>query len=1209
MQNRVGTAVHLAPGLVTAGSQSLPSSGFAAGAPALRSSLIHLTDSSLTVSASSISNNTAAALITAAGGSPNSIQLLQGTSISHNRAAWLVVMDAEAADAVGRQLLRAAAGFTDPATHHVPEAVRSLPVSLYNFTERLPHLFGRYQMHRWHSHNSSGSNDVPPWAASDQLSDLMQLVPEQRPLSLLVRDSSIVGNNVTWGCFWLRLVNTTMLDTSVRQNTANRLDGLSFPCQQGPPCRSAHALCDVGALQLALLQFQGASGLLINRCKFIGNTYSSGGGLLRAADTLALAGIQHSIFQDNNVSLLVRFEGRGWIINATSLLHAEEYTQVIAFSEYQDRTKAAYERTLATRSERRGMFHQAMVVSPWYIHHCNITHNTVTHSLIMTAGNATSYRDFYGGREPAYSHNATFFAVTSSIVMHNQLRRIWHSDTELDMLGMMALLPVALHANLTHLAANPSEGTVSTCKAAVSFALAQHRRNAAPLDRTHLPSVLIANNGVGCLSNNMISQNIGFAHVLLLHHVWVTLVDLTVERHITSRATVTTWYSSLWVHGLTMAGNTGAGILDLKACEPYFEHVQLTGNHVRHCSSNSKLSCMVPSPQQQQQMSSNCQEDWQSSSHPVFGLEGLSAIILQHINITGSSGCCSVALKVQGYFFAGPAAHLHVANNSCAGVELWDYSGKYESEVFELQHLTVEHNCYHPKSMVGGLMLGGLHYGKIGANRFVRLSHLTLRNNTPCSAGGYPKVAFSQGVGGGLLLQGFQRSANWASRFSTHLINTTVEDNVARSGGGIACVNCRAILINTVLRMNAAQDDTVTTACKGAYSSHPDSPSNCAQLTAADTMGSELPDRYVEGAGGGIAALMDRENSFITMLCGSSMANNSADWVGVAVFLDYKVADGVSQQSDVFISTQSAIGIEPSWHCGSNLAASLFSGSTPPDGISMSQDPAEVLELHSNASLLGGQLIAWNGSHCVFLPASTATARLEHLILQTTHKPRFNSRNDFTLKLVHPHSLLRHVKYMTVEVEVLRCTTGQFELDNQCVNCRGNGTFSLNPLPYSNNIKTCRPCVDGFGNCIGGLMVPDIESYMPNPFVPQLLKCPLKGACQALPKRFQQLLQLQQAPDANTSISFAGGIPPPMQSNIFDISGTHLSSDDIARSFAATMTAVPVGLSDRAALLDRFQDWLSHLVTSSSYTGGKLISYDTQHALVKYWQGLQCSDG
>eukprot|EP00775_Hariotina_reticulata_P009444 gene9444-9610_t len=1055
-------------------------------------------------------------------------------------------MDAEAADAVGRQLLRAAAGFTDPAIHHVPEAVRSLPVSLYNFTERLPHLFGRYQMHRWHSHNSSGSNDVPPWAASDQLSDLMQLVPEQRPLSLLVQDSSIVGNNVTWGCLWLRLVNTTMLDTSVRQNTANRLDGLSFPCQQGPPCRSAHALCDVGALQLALLQFQGASGLLIDRCKFIGNTYSSGGGLLRAADTLALAGIQHSIFQDNNVSLLVRFEGRGWIINATSLLHAEEYTQVIAFSEYQDRTKAAYERMLATRSERRGMFHQAMVVSPWYIHHCNITHNTVTHSLIMTAGNATSYRDFYGGREPAYSYNATFFAVTSSIVMHNQLRRIWHSDTELDMLGMMALLPVALHANLTHLAANPSEGTVSTCKAAVSFALAQHRRNAAPLDRTHLPSVLIANNGFGCLSNNMISQNIGFAHVLLLHHVWVTLVDLTVERHITSRATVTTWYSSLWVHGLTMAGNTGAGILDLK-----------------------------------------------------------------------------------------DSAHLHVANNSCAGVELWDYSGKYESEVFELQHLTVEHNCYHPTSMVGGLMLGGLHYGKIGANRFVRLSHLTLRNNTPCSTGGYPKVAFSQvrggglafsslpddfsggtlsnlditvsdslfegnvaaagaglfsnlpmqllrcnfrgnkaiteGVGGGLLLQGFQRSANWASRFSTQIINTTVEGNLARSGGGIACVNCRAILISTVLRMNAAQDDTVTTACKGAYSSHPDSPSNCAQLTAADTMGSELPDRYVEGAGGGIAALMDRENSFITMLCGSSMANNSADWVGAAVFLDYKVADGVSQQSDVFISTQSATGIEPSWHCGSNLAASLFSGSTPPDGISMSQDPAEVLELHSNASLLGGQLIAWNGqlkmqhlpenhnladagsasnqnteqalqqrcntnrslcfelpsslsvvleianstspraplvavhsghaihvtvsisnisdndasargstmpshfsladawrqltqhrcsalysnftaltppmlpltavelkqtdpglyvvgSHCGFLLASTATARLEHLILQTTDKPRVNSRNDFTLKLVQPHSLLRHVKYMTVEVEVLRCTTGQFEL-------------------------------------------------------------------------------------------------------------------------------------------------------------------------------------
>lgn len=49
-----------------------------------------------------------------------------------------------------------------------------------------------------------------------------------------------------------------------------------------------------------------------------------------------------------------------------------------------------------------------------------------------------------------------------------------------------------------------------------------------------------------------------------------------------------------------------------------------------------------------------------------------------------------------------------------------------------------------PGLQVGGLMLGGLHYGKIGANRFVRLSHLALRNNTPCTAGRYLEGGFSQ---------------------------------------------------------------------------------------------------------------------------------------------------------------------------------------------------------------------------------------------------------------------------------------------------------------------------------------------------------------------------------------------------------------------------------------------------------------------------------
>lgn len=431
--------------------------------------------------------------------------------------------------------------------------------------------------------------------------------------------------------------------------------------------------------------------------------------------------------------------------------------------------------------------------------------------------------------------------------------------------------------------------------------------------------------------------------------------------------------------------------------------------------------------------------------------------------------------------------------------------------------------------------------------------------------------AWLKGVGGGLLLHGFQRLANWASRFSTHLVNTTVEENVASSGGGLACVNCRAILINTILQSNTAQDSTVTKACESQYISAPVSPTSCAAVTAADTMGtSKLPERYIEGAGGAIAALMAGRNSFIIMLCGSRMAHNFADWVGAAMFLDYQESNNL-QSTDLPISTQTADGKEPSWHCGLGLATKLFNGFKPPNGISMTQQPKDILKLHNKATLLGGQLIGWNGklaaqhlpespiqdhkgpannsikqmqyycinntihcfelpktlevnlrasnstspaasavalhsghavdirisivssivsgndatadgsiaqyfnlqyawrqqrlhkcgacsnttacmppmlplsavelkqtdpglyavgSHCEFLLASTgaSSARLEHLILQTRDKPRINSHHNFTFKLVQPHSLLRHVKPMTVEVDVLRCTTGQFEL-------------------------------------------------------------------------------------------------------------------------------------------------------------------------------------
>lgn len=63
---------------------------------------------------------------------------------------------------------------------------------------------------------------------------------------------------------------------------------------------------------------------------------------------------------------------------------------------------------------------------------------------------------------------------------------------------------------------------------------------------------------------------------------------------------------------------------------------------------------------------------------------------------------------------------------------------------------------------------------------------------------------------------------------------------------------------------------------------------------------------------------------------------------------------------------------------------------------------------------------------------------------------------------------------------------------NRCVRCSANGTYSLNP--FTNETIGCQPCPNG-GLCQNGLLVPRSGYYSYNPFVPQVLPCPLKGAC------------------------------------------------------------------------------------------------------------------
>jgi hypothetical protein len=87
--------------------QPISSNGAVCGAPILSSSLISLKDSTFRAINSSITGNTAGAMISTSGSAQHSMQLLQDTQLQGNTAAWLVVADSSAADALGRETLLA----------------------------------------------------------------------------------------------------------------------------------------------------------------------------------------------------------------------------------------------------------------------------------------------------------------------------------------------------------------------------------------------------------------------------------------------------------------------------------------------------------------------------------------------------------------------------------------------------------------------------------------------------------------------------------------------------------------------------------------------------------------------------------------------------------------------------------------------------------------------------------------------------------------------------------------------------------------------------------------------------------------------------------------------------------------------------------------------------------------------------------------------
>ena len=141
---------------------------------------------------------------------------------------------------------------------------------------------------------------------------------------------------------------------------------------------------------------------------------------------------------------------------------------------------------------------------------------------------------------------------------------------------------------------------------------------------------------------------------------------------------------------------------------------------------------------------------------------------------------------------------------------------------------------------------------------------------------------------------------------------------------------------------------------------------------------------------------------------------------------------------------------------------------------------------------------------------------------------------------------------------------------NRCVRCANSGTFSLNPN------KSCQPCVLG-GNCTKGLLQPAEGYYMHSPFVPQVLPCPLLGACVGTR---QAAAGMQQAPNSHSH----------------------------SRSLLAACTSTGCNIS-RSEALFKYNQALAENLTQDPTLGPPMLLNLSYKDMMDQWQGLQCAPG
>lgn len=176
---------------------------------------------------------------------------------------------------------------------------------------------------------------------------------------------------------------------------------------------------------------------------------------------------------------------------------------------------------------------------------------------------------------------------------------------------------------------------------------------------------------------------------------------------------------------------------------------------------------------------------------------------------------------------------------------------------------------------------------------------------------------------------------------------------------------------------------------------------------------------------------------------------------------------------------------------------------------------------------------------------------------------------------------------------------------NRCVRCNPLGTYSLNPT------MQCQSCPAG-GVCLKGLLAPSEGFFSYNPFVPQILRCPLQGGClgdlnsnlnsDLNSAEVQPLMQQAHASGSSSGRRL-------LLRRLLQAAAAAAQSSNETGSSSGGQAEPPVRLSARNAALLQYLSLLSEQWTADPTDGVPVLADISYGRLLEGWQALQCSPG